>query len=344
MARSRLWLALAGVVAAVLVLTVVAMAASGGSQPRQSTDAAHSAAATHGSPEKATGPTATAAARATATSAAAQMRSHGGSSPTATLPVPQATATNAPVPPTLTSPPSSGAIFDDEFNGTTLGSQWTSLNRHGDSSNNELECYVPANATVGGGLLTLTDRAQGGCGGDPYTSAMVQTTSFQFTYGTIVFRAKLPSGGGQWPALWLLGANCQATNVTTPDNTGACQWPTPGSNEIDVFEGKDDNTTHGYFDLHTGSSPNNDDHWQNCLAVPLSVDTHTDFHTYALDWRPGSLNWSIDGVTYCTITSYVPTTPMFLIMNVAVGGSFVGNVDPSVMPQTMQIDYVRVLP
>jgi beta-glucanase (GH16 family) len=252
------------------------------------------------------------------------------------------TSVTATRPPSPTAAPSASPIFDDEFNSSTLGTQWTALNRPGDSSNSELECYTPANATVGGGILTLTDRAQTGCGHLNYTSAMVQTTAFHFTYGTIVFRAKLPSGQGQWPALWLLGANCQSTNITSADNSGSCQWPVPGSDEIDVFEGKNTSTTAGYFNLHTGSAPNVDDQLQGCNDVPLAIDTHADFHTYVLDWHPGLLQWSIDGVNYCTITNAVPTTSMFLIMNIAVGGNFVGGVDPSAMPQSLQIDYVRV--
>jgi beta-glucanase (GH16 family) len=285
------------------------------------------------------------------TSAAANHASAGTGASSSTA---AARSTNAarlqPAAATSTAPPMPAPNFDDEFNGTTLGSQWTALNRVGDTSNSELECYIPDNAIVAAGMLTLTDRVDSFCTGygSPYaySSAMVQTRTFNFTYGTIIFRAKLPSGQGQWPGLWLLGANCQASNIMSADNSGTCQWPVPGSDEIDVFEGVNADTTHGHFNLHTGDSPNNDNHTWGCNGVQLSVDTHTDFHTYMLIWHPGSLQWYIDGVNYCSTTNYVPTTPMFLIMNIAVGGSSIGPVDPKVMPQTMpqtmQIDFVRV--
>jgi beta-glucanase (GH16 family) len=198
---------------------------------------------------------------------------------------------------------------------------------------------------VANGLLTLTSRVDSSSSGYAYTSAMVQTTSFNFTFGTIEFRAKMPRGNGQWPALWLLGANCQQTNISSPDNSGACQWPTPGSNEIDTFEGKGSGTSYGFFNLHNGAAPNSDNQAFGCNGVQLPFDTCASFHTYDLIWHSGSLVWQVDGVTYCSLTSStVPNTPIFLIMNLAVGGGFGGPVDPSAMPQTLQIDYVRVYP
>jgi beta-glucanase (GH16 family) len=244
----------------------------------------------------------------------------------------------------LTVESTSTLVFDDEFQGTSLDTRkWIALNRPGDSSNSEQQCYLPSNAQVANGALTLTDRADTSCAGYQYTSAMVQTNSFTFTYGTFEVRARMPSGAGQWPALWLLGANCQATNPTTADNTGACQWPTPGSNEIDLFEGKNTQTTTGFFNLHTGTSPNLDDQAFGCNDVSLSIDTSAGYHTYDLIWQPGSLTWQIDGQTYCSTTANVPSTAMFILLNVAVGGTFTGlQVDTSVMPQTLSVAYVRV--
>jgi beta-glucanase (GH16 family) len=269
------------------------------------------------------------------------------------VPTPAPAPTPTPTPaPTATPTPGSTLVFDEEFTGSPALQQWTILDRAGDHSNLEEECYKPTNVTVSPGLLTLTDRALNGtivCGypgysdSFSYTSAMVQTTGFNFTYGTVEFSAKMPTGGGQWPGLWLLGANCQSVNPTTPDNSGACQWPVPGSDEIDVFEGKGSDTTLGYFNLHTGDSANNDNHWQGCNDVALSpIDTHSGFHVYRLDWRQGSLDWYVDGTHFCHIDQYVPATPMFLIMNVALGGGFGGTVDPSVMPQSMQVQWVKV--
>ena len=235
-------------------------------------------------------------------------------------------------------------VFDDEFSGTGLDtSQWIALNRPGDSSNSEQECYRPSNATVSGGALLITDRLDSSCAGYRYTSAMIQPSAFNFTYGTFEVRARMPSGQGQWPALWLLGANCQQPNITSPDNIGRCQWPMPGSNEIDLFEGQNTSTTTGFFNLHTGTGANNDDQHFACNGVSLPFDTSTGYHTYDLIWQPKSLVWQIDGHTYCSTSTNVPNTAMFPILNIAVGGDFVGqSVDTSAMPQTLSVDYVRV--
>ncbi len=262
------------------------------------------------------------------------------------------TATGTAIPPTPTSTampgpsatPSAHQVFDDEFTGPTLDTNtWSVLNRPGDASNAEQECYLPSNAAIESGALVLTDRQDSSCDGYQYTSAMVQTKSFNFTYGTLEVRAWLPAGTGQWPAIWLLGANCQATNPTTPDNTDACQWPSPGSNEIDLFEGKNSLTTTGFFSLVSGPVPNDNDYGFACRDVALDVDISSGYHTYKLIWQPNSLAWQIDGRTYCSTSAHVPSTAMFIILNVALGGSFTGSaIDSSILPRTMHIDYVRV--
>jgi beta-glucanase (GH16 family) len=118
------------------------------------------------------------------------------------------------------------------------------MNRHGDYSNNELQCYLPNNVAIARGNLVLTTRVETKICGDSehaasdwdFTSAMVQWKTFRFTYGTVEFRAKLAGGKGSWPAVWLLGADCQDSNVTCADNIGTCNWPHPGSDEIDIAE------------------------------------------------------------------------------------------------------------
>jgi beta-glucanase (GH16 family) len=243
--------------------------------------------------------------------------------------------------PTRTTTATGPAAFDDEFSGSSLNTTtWTALNRPGDASNSEQQCYRPGNAAVVSGALVLSDKQDSSCSGYSYTSAMLQTATYHFTYGTFEVRAQMPTGTGQWPALWLLGANCQATYPTSPDNAGACQWPTPGSDELDMYEGKG-NPAVGAFNLEEGTSPNNADLAYGCNGVALPFDTSAGYHTYDLVWAPGSLTWQIDGVTYCSTTSNVPTTAMFLLLNIALGGAG-GTIDPAVLPQTMHIDYVRV--
>src|SRR6185369_4026631 len=126
--------------------------------------------------------------------------------------------------------------FDDEFSGATLSKAWTNLNRPGDASNSEAQCYRPANVAQQGGSLVITSKVDTSCAGHRYTSGMVQWKSANFTFGTLEFRARFAGGTGTWPAVWMLGAGCQLSNPTTADNVGICHWPDPGSQEIDVAE------------------------------------------------------------------------------------------------------------
>jgi beta-glucanase (GH16 family) len=163
---------------------------------------------------------------------------------------------------------------------------------------------------------------------------MMQWKSFSFTYGTIQVRAKMAGGQGTWPAIWLLGANCQQTNVTTADNIPPCNWPQPGSDEIDIAEIMGGDLTHVNQTAHSGSAV-----FQAC--GPGASDVSQNWHVYSIIWAPGSLKWQIDGVTTCTVTQNVPSNPMFLIINTAVGG-YGGPINNATLPQTLSVDYVHV--
>jgi beta-glucanase (GH16 family) len=216
----------------------------------------------------------------------------------------------------------------------------------GDRSNGELQCYLPANAVVGGGDLTLTFKAQtytcddtnldGSVRNGPstfnYTSSMVQWTSFNFLYGTVEVRAQIPNTS-LWPAIWLLGANCQASNIHSADNVGACNWYASGSDEVDIAEFAPNDATsrenvyaNGNKSFSCGSGPETGGDGQ--------------FHVYTFTWAPSGLSWAVDGHTNCTQsnTAYVPTKPMFLMLNIASNNS----ATPRGLPQNMVIDYVKV--
>jgi beta-glucanase (GH16 family) len=225
--------------------------------------------------------------------------------------------------------------FDDEFDGTSIDTNlWTIPNQHGDMTNNEAQCYVLENATESGGYLreTVTSQATDcpGSGMASYSSGAVQMRKFNFTYGTVEVRAKLAGGSGPWPAIWLLGADCQYPNWLT--NT--CPWPNPGSDEIDVAEILNSNHAAVNEQIHSGG--NN----PGCNG-PASPPVDEAFHIYKLVWRAGSLDFWIDGKSTCTLTSSVPSHPMFLIINLAIGGAG-GSIDKATLPQTTMIDYVRI--
>jgi beta-glucanase (GH16 family) len=226
------------------------------------------------------------------------------------------------------------SVFDDEFNGTSLDTNaWVAMNRPGDLSNSEKQCYKPSNATVGGGNLVILTRVDSSCTGYSYTSAMIQWKSFNFTYGYVEVRAKLAGGLGPWPAIWMLGANCQQTNVIEPGNIPPCSWPNPGSDEIDMTEIAASNHTQVNQQIHSSAG--------NPQCLVGASDVSQNWHTYGLTWTAASVIWTIDGATTCTITTAVPTTPMFLLLNTAIGG-LGGTIDPVTLPQSSFIDYVRV--
>ena len=243
-------------------------------------------------------------------------------SPPPTTPAPALT-TPAPPPGTLT------RLSFDSFT-------WAVLSRDGDQSNSEVGCYTPSNVSVGSGMLDI--HTQTGSCPPPnnflYTSSMVQWDTFHYTYGTLEARVKMPGGQGTWPGLWLLGSDCQVSNHTTPDNVLGCNWHHNGSQEIDIAE------------KLCGNSCMNEELWADSGNTQCRPDTLSDvtanWHTYTLVWTPGSLIWKIDGVQTCSATNGVPTTPMFLIVNTAVGGSGGGRVDASTFPQDFQVDYVRI--
>jgi beta-glucanase (GH16 family) len=241
-----------------------------------------------------------------------------------------------------------GVSFSEDFAGPSLDSTvWAVMNRRGDATNNEPQCYRPENVKISDGALAITVKAEAATCNDTkpdgtryrhssaYTSGMVQWRSLSFLYGTVEIRARMTGGKGPWPALWLLGIDCQEQNITGQAD-GPCRWPQPGSDEIDIADVLFGKRTEVYQAIHSGKTDT------GCWG--RTTDMSRDWHVYGLVWQPGSLTWTIDGQTTCRLTDGVPATPMFLILNVAVGGNSGGPVDAATLPQTMLVDYVTVRP
>ena len=243
----------------------------------------------------------------------------------------------------FTATATSKVIFFDDFTGTTLDTTaWVAMNRAGDYSNSEQECYNPSQVSVSNSNLVITSIGQTATCGDanhapsqfPSMSGMVQWKTFNFTYGTVEFRAQMAGGQGTWPAVWLLGANCQPTNVSSADNSGACFWPQPGSDEIDITEILYSNHTSVNQQIHTVTNSD------GCKAT--TADVSQNFHVYQLEWAPGSLIWRIDGTPTCQLTnSSIPSNPMFLMINTAMGGVG-GAINNTTLPQSTTVDYVKI--
>jgi len=237
-------------------------------------------------------------------------------------------------------------VWSDEFNGNSINTNiWSFETGNGCPNlcgwgNNELEYYTsrPNNAFVSNGLLHIVAQ-QESMGGFSFTSARMKTQGLYNTpvYGRVEWRAAMPAGVGMWPGLWMLGADF-----------GSVGWPDCG--EIDVAETKGTELTQVHGSLHSGSDETG--------IYTFSGDSIANFHTYMVDWESNFISFSVDGQGYETQTSWSSpigafpapfNAPFFLLMNLAVGGNFVGN--PSVaaieagtvFPAEIQVDYVRVL-
>jgi hypothetical protein len=223
-------------------------------------------------------------------------------------------------------------VFSDEFNtdGAPDSTKWSYDLGAGGWGNSEAQSYTSnaGNVIVAGGNLKITAKAENVTGAN-YTSARLKSENkFEFTYGKIEFRAKLPVGGGTWPALWSLGQN-YATNT----------WPTCG--EIDVMEHKGNNPNVIYGTLHyPGVSPGGGNSNNTTIA-----NASSQFHVYKAIWSPTSVKIYVDDVLFHSVanTASLPfNSDFFLIMNVAMGGTFGGAIDPAFVQSSMEVDYVRV--
>ena len=250
-------------------------------------------------------------------------------------------------------PPASYKLsWNDDFNGadgsSPDASKWTYDTGVGGNGwgNNELETYTnrTKNAQIQGGNLVITAVKE--TYADPsdgvtrnYTSARLKTQGlFSQAYGRFEARIKIPAGQGMWPAFWMLGNNITSVG-----------WPKCG--EVDIMEniGKEPGTVHG--SLHGPSTVGQTSDATASFSLPAAQKFADDFHLYAAEWEPGTIRFYVDSTLYATFNSsqwpaggtWVFDHPFFIILNVAVGGSWPGSPDNStVFPQQMLVDYVRV--
>lgn len=203
--------------------------------------------------------------------------------------------------------------------------------------NNELQFYTDReeNVKVENGFLLITAR-QEQFNGAGYTSARLITKGkLETQYGRVEARIRLPYGQGMWPAFWMLG----------DDNNGTEIWPNIG--EIDIMENRGQEPTKIVGSVHgPGYSGGN--------AVSKDYELENDrfdtgFHVFGIEWGPNYINYYVDDVLYNQITpndvpgEWVFNRPFYIILNLAVGGDFVGSPNAqTVFPQTMLVDYVRI--
>jgi len=201
----------------------------------------------------------------------------------------------------------------------------------------------PSNAALDGqGHLAITavakrTPASGGVT-DDYTSSRLQTNGlFATTYGRLEARIKLPAGRGLWPAFWAVGADVESVS-----------WPNSG--EIDVMESLGNDPFTLYGSIH---GPERGQRGRLSVHYPSSFRQFSGhwFHIYGIDWSPGAIVFTFDGIPYATRTPaslpaggrWVFNKPFFLLLNLAVGGIWPGSPDTSTpFPATMLVDWVRV--
>ena len=233
-------------------------------------------------------------------------------------------------------------VWQDEFDteGTVNPENWTHEIGTGTNgwSNNELEYYTDRseNATVQNGLLVISAKNEE-FNGSSYTSARIITKGkFEQTHGRFEARIKLPSGQGIWPAFWLLG----------DDSNGSEVWPQIG--EIDIMENVGDEPTKIFGTVHGPGYSGGES-----IGKPYELQNDrfdTGFHVFGIEWGQNYINYYVDDVLYNQITPDDVTGewvfndgPFYIILNVAVGGSYPGSPNAStVFPQNMLVDYVRV--
>lgn len=255
----------------------------------------------------------------------------------ATAPAPSA----APNPPATTAPTVDYVpVWADEFDrpGRPDPTKWN-FELGPKRRNNELGHYTDRveNARVRNGNLVLEARRESYQGSN-YTSASLTTReTHPFVYGRVEVRARLPRGRGLWPGIWILGWHNEKA-----------WWPEVG--EIDLVEHVGHEPGSLFFTIHTLERNHQK---KNPVQTVLPVqNVHDDYHLYRLDWTPNEVALFYDDREVLrqekkasdTMAAWPFSNPMYLILNVAVGGDWGGmkGIDDAVFPQRMLIDYVRI--
>ncbi|WP_439642353.1 glycoside hydrolase family 16 protein [Gemmatimonas sp.] len=261
--------------------------------------------------------------------------------------------------------------WSDEFNGTSLDSTHWALEagngfwnadssvRVGGWGNEELQCYTTSanNVQLRDGVLSLVAQrelvrdvsSRDSTATCAFTSARLKTRAhdgralFAQQYGRVVFRARLPEGQGLWPALWMLPLR---------DTYGT--WAASG--EIDVMEARGQNPTVVLGTLHYGAQWPKNVYSGMDYTLPRGGRI-SEWHEYAVEWTPRRMAWSVDDSVYQVQTQWYTGAdsstrdratapfdqPFYLVMNLAVGGRFLGSPDSTTrFPARMDVDWVRV--
>ena len=238
-------------------------------------------------------------------------------------------------------------LWSDEFDGPELNMEKWNYEKHEPGwTNAELQEYTDSTDNMyieDGNLVIRAIKTKDDAGNDYYTSGKVTgQNKTDFLYGKGVIRAKVPSGQGLWPAIWMMPT----------DESYYGQWPKCG--EIDIMEVLGNQTEIAYGTIHYGEP-----HAEQQGIYTLENGTFADdFHEYSVEWEPGEMRFYIDGNLYHTVNQWFSAVDgqdekpypapfdqtFFVQLNLAVGGTWPGNPDETTDFENAKfyIDYVRV--
>ena len=220
--------------------------------------------------------------------------------------------------------------FVDEFEGEKLDySKWTPKDPWGIVRNDELQAYILKAFSMEKGVLKIhcenVPAFYDGAKRDYRSGMMTTSGKFSQQYGRFEIRCRIPAGKGLWPAFWML-----------PDPPA---WPP----EIDVLEILGEEPDKVYMSHHWSDPENPEGKTLATTGEFKGVDFSDGFHTMAVEWEKGTIRWYVDGVERHQVNSDpVPDQPMFLLVNLAVGGWAEAPAPETKFPAEFEIDYVKV--
>ncbi len=232
--------------------------------------------------------------------------------------------------------------FADEFDGPEID-RTTWGNEIGMIRNEEEQYYtdLAQNQFIEQGHLVLRALHESYQGGS-YTSASLTTEGHHsFRYGRIEARMRVPGAKGCWPAFWLLPADKPKYDGKPPYGSW---WPAGGEIDVMEFVSQTPKTVYG-----TAHFLRNNAHDSSGDSTDLAAAVADDFHVFAIDWTPTGLEWFVDDTSYHTFDTSQPIDGLspfqdsfYFILNLAVGGTWPEDPEPSQYPQDLRIDWVRV--
>lgn len=238
----------------------------------------------------------------------------------------------------------------DKFDGTSVNwDNWTAQTQA--NYNNEVQCYTNDDSSAnknydvsGGTLKIIARKGTVSCEGlngatKTWTSGRLNSKDKrEFLYGRIESRIKFHNlEGGTWPAFWML-ENRIAQQPVKGDGD-YINWPSAGAGEIDIWE---------WFSNAPNTYITNFFNSESCAgetlySYPNGAPDVQNWHNYAMEWTKDNISFYIDDtlvVTQDMSSCSQYEEPMFVLLNVAMGGNLGGYIDPSLTQATMEIDYV----